>query len=170
MALESVAPSLPYVILRAGLCFVVALIWLVGASAARADGPPLDPGVRLLRRQGPDLSLFVRRAPETAAAWVTPPSGSARSGRGPPVCVADVCQPRISVPGIEPNYRSGSRTDAVLAMLAGSPFGAVSRVARALSNVRLDYSPTMGVAGERGWGKVVLSLRWRIDAAGAPSN
>lgn len=149
----------------------MALSWLSGISAARADGPPADPG-RLLRHRSPELSLFVRRAPapEGPAPWLTPPGGSARASRAPPVCVADVCQPRISIPGIEPSFRSGSRTDAALAMLAGSPLGVVSRAARALSNVRLDYSPTVGVAGERGWGKVVLSLRWRIDAAGTPAN
>lgn len=168
MALEGAAPSLPYVILRAGLSCAVAVSWLLGAPPARADGPPVAPGVRLLRHGSPDLSLFMRRAPGVSAAWVTPP-GAGRGSRAPPVCVADVCQPRIAVPGIEQGARSGSRTDAALAMLAGSPLGAVSRVARALSNVRLDYSPSLGVPGERGWGRVVLSLRWRIDASGSPA-
>jgi hypothetical protein len=101
---------------------------------------------------------------------LTSPRGAERGPRLPPVCAGDVCQPRVAVPGLEPSFRSGNRTDAVLAMLAGSPFHAVSKVARAVSNVRLDYSPANNVAGDRGWGKVVVSLRWRIDASGAPAN
>lgn len=148
----------------------MALSWLVGATSVRADGAPA--GARIARRP-PDLSLFVRRgpaAPTGAVPWLTTPGGAERGPRRPPVCAGDVCQPRVAVPGLEPSFRSGSRTDAVLAMLAGSPFHAVSRVARTISNVRLDYSPANNAAGDRGWGKVVVSLRWRIDASGAPAH
>lgn len=148
---------------------MLALIWLLGVTSARADGAPTptEVGARPARR-APDLSLFVRRAPGASSPWLTPPAVPERGRRGAPVCAGDVCQPRVAIPGIEPGFR-GSRTDAVLAMLAGSPFNPVSKAARTLSNVRIDYSPATSSSGERGWGRVVLSLRWRIDASGAPA-
>lgn len=169
LARRRAAPRLPYVILRAGLRLVLALSWLLVVTSARADDARAGASARIARR-APELSLFARRMPSPPAAggpWLSGARDAGRGPRRPPICAGDVCQPRVAVPGLEPSFRGG-RTDAVLAMLAGVPFPAVSKVARTISNVRVDYSPA-GAAGERGWGKLVVSLRWRIDASGAPA-
>ena len=141
---------------------MVLLLWLAvtpatwGDDVQRLGGGPI-------RARMPDLSLFVRQGTGSPAASL--PRGmvlrAERSRARAPVCAGDVCQPLVDVPGYRTTFR-GSRTDAVLALLSESRLSALSRVARfvSASNVRLDYSPG-APDGYHGWGRVVVSLRWR---------
>jgi hypothetical protein len=103
------------------------------------------------------------------------PLRSADSGASTPVCVLDVCQPRVSVPGFEPKFSmSGRRTELALTYLDRihlEPFatGAWWLVATGL---RFDYTPgTNGNAlqnAQGGRGRFQVLLRWRLDPANHP--
>ena len=116
--------------------------------------------------------MYVPYGAGAPAAWLAGgmPAGELRPRRAAPVCAGEVCQPRVAVPGHDPTFRSGSRTDVVLALLSRSPLSPVSQVARyvAGSNVRVDFSSSLGQSGERGWGRLVVSMRWRLDASNRP--
>ncbi len=145
------------------LCLFTA--WPASADdAARRAG-----GVR--RHRAADLSVFVPRGAGSPAAWLAGGmrAGVERSRRGAPACLGEVCQPRVAVPGHDPQFRGG-RTDVVLALLSRSPLRPMSKLARhvASSNVRVDFSPNLGQSSERGWGRLVVTLRWRLDAANMP--
>lgn len=164
LAQGSAAPTLRCVIVRAFLhSSLVLLLWLAGTTAAWADDAQRLGG-RPFRARTPDLSLFTRQG--TGSPAMSLPRGVAlraerARARGGPVCAGDVCQPQVDVPGLRTSFRA-SRTDAVLAVLSHTRLGPLSRTARfvAASNVRVDYSPGTP-DGQRGWGRVVVSLRWR---------
>lgn len=170
LAPGTTGPRLQVVIIRPG-CFVLALLCLFTMRPASADDAMRrEAGVR--RHRGSDLSVYVPRGAGTPAAWLASgmPARLGRDRRGAPVCAGEVCQPRVAVPGHDPKFRGG-RTDVVLALLSRSPLRPVSKVARyvADSNVRVDFSPSLGQTSERGWGRLVVSLRWRLDASNAPA-
>lgn len=168
LAPEPRRPRLQGVIGRSGWLGLVMLCLFTTWPASADDAARRGAGVR--RPRGPDLSVYVPRGAGSPAAWLAGgmPAGGARSRRGAPACAGEVCQPRVAVPGHDPQFRGG-RTDVVLALLARSPLRPMSKVARyvASSNVRVDFSPSLGQSSERGWGRLVVSLRWRLDANNA---
>ncbi len=144
------------------LAFLAGAPGLLGGGHRRAgeDPPPhrlADPGA-LVARQGAALQ----------ASWL-PQAVSLVQGRertAGPACAAEVCQqPQFVIPGL--HAIRGSRTEAVLAFLSRSSFEPVSRAARFVAerNLRVDFYPASGHA-ERGWGHLVVSLRWRLGAPG----
>lgn len=94
---------------------------------------------------------------------------------GAPSCVADVCQPRVAVPGFEQHISTrGKRTELAVKLLDRArlePFASVFWFLAA-SGLRLDYTPPQFEnavdTGRGGWGHVQLLLRWRIDAWNEP--
>ncbi len=154
-----------------GYRLALALLCLVMAGSAQAGDAPRRGSGWASHRSRADLSVFVPHGAGAAAAWLAGgmPAGPARGRRAAaPACAADVCQPLVSVPGHEPKFRGG-RTDVVLALLSRSPLRPVSRMARSVadSNLRVDFSPSFGQS-DRGWGRLVVSLRWRLDATNQP--
>lgn len=150
-----------------------ALLALLVTAPALVGPGRRDPGQCPLPQRVPDPSVpSVRRGAGVQAAWRPGATHSASEGDRPgaAACAGDVCQPRVAIPGRQPGLRA-SRTDAVLALLSRSPLEPVSRVARFLAdgNVRVDFSPALGHAPERGWGHLVVSLRWQLGASSAPA-
>jgi hypothetical protein len=148
------------------------------------ERPPPDV-VRGGRTEGTLLGAVLRAdlglAPaEAERAWVSPLSpGPLDDGRAPrlapPSCSGDLCQPRVSVPGMEPRFDArGKRTELVLLALDRAHVEPLASLAWALTatGLRLDYTPPQfagGLAtGHAGWGRMALLLRWRIDANNAP--
>jgi hypothetical protein len=93
----------------------------------------------------------------------------------PPPCVADVCQPRVSVPGFERKLdMRGKRTELFLAMLDRVHFEPIASLAWAVARtgVRLDYTPAAingpNTLAHGGWGHFQVWLSFRLDAANAP--
>lgn len=179
LASEDLGPRLPCVLLPTAGRLALALLCMLTARVALAgDGPRRVAGAGLHRARTPDLSVFVPYGAGAAAAWLeggmrSGPDGGLRRARrasgAAPACAAEVCQPRVAVPGHEPRFRGG-RTDVILALLSRSPLRPVSGLARRLadSNVRVDFSPNLGGSSDRGWGRLVVTLRWRLDASNAP--
>lgn len=157
-------PRLKDVMRRSGWLGLVLLCLFTAWPASAADAARRAGGAR---RHPADLSVYVPRGAGTAAAWLAGGmrAGVERSRRGAPACAGEVCQPRVAVPGHDPKFRGG-RTDVVLALLSRSPLSPMSKMARymASSNVRVDFSPNLGQSSERGWGRLLVTLRWRLDA------
>lgn len=89
-----------------------------------------------------------------------------------PACLPEVCQLQASsMPESGPLYQV-SRTDLVLGILSRAPIPALSTVAGyiANANVRVDFRPGEpgGTPGAHGWGKVMVTLRWKLDAENKP--
>lgn len=177
LASEDAVPRLPCVLLLSGRRIALVLLCMLTARVALAgDAPRRTAGFGFHRQRTPDLSVFVPYGAGAAAAWLEGGmpavyDGPRRTRRasGAPACAAEVCQPRVAVPGHEPRFRGG-RTDVVLALLSSTPLRPVSALARRMadSNVRVDFSPNLGGSGDRGWGRLVVTLRWRLDATNAP--
>jgi len=91
-----------------------------------------------------------------------------------PACRAEFCQPRVAIPGREPQFDSrGKRTELALAAIDRLQAGTVSSLARAANTagLRVDYLPPQldGTNGGRGgFGKLSVGLRWRLDAWHGP--
>ena len=178
LASEDAVPRLPCVLLLSGCRLTLVLLCMLTARAALAgDAARRAAGVGLHGQRTPDLSVFVPYGAGAAAAWLEAgmPAVSdggprrARRASSAPACAAEVCQPRVAIPGHEPTFRGG-RTDVILALLSRSPLSSVSALARRMvdSNVRVDFSPNLGQSSDRGWGRLVVTLRWRLDATNAP--
>ena len=95
-------------------------------------------------------------------------------GTGSPACFADVCQPRVAVPGHEPRYDSrGRRTELALALLDrldAEPLAGAARTVAA-TGLRLDWVPPQmdrAAPGHTGFGRVTVLVRWRLDAWSGP--
>ncbi|HTP50992.1 MAG TPA: hypothetical protein VMK42_09855 [Anaeromyxobacteraceae bacterium] len=115
-------------------------------------------------------ALLAPAPPQVALVLAEPRSDA--DGRGSSACYLDVCQPAVALPGQEARFDvRGRRTELALSMLASlnaEPFSGVAR-SIALAGVRLDYLPPQMDSGPHtGFGKVNLSVRWRLDAFGEP--
>ena len=92
---------------------------------------------------------------------------TSRTSSGTPLCVLEVCQPVVNVPGFEPRWDvRGRRTELFLSLLDRMDLGVVSSTARwiAATGVTVDYRlPDREQAIQ-----VNVFMRWRIDAFGAP--
>ena len=87
--------------------------------------------------------------------------------RSRPDRACDWCQPTVNVPGFETQWDvRGGRTEVVLSLLDRMDVGTLSSVARwiAARGLAVDYrTPNRAQAVQ-----VSVSMRWRIDAFGAP--
>ncbi|GAO02926.1 hypothetical protein [Anaeromyxobacter sp. PSR-1] len=151
---------------------LLALSLLAASLPARAG----DDGRRAAMPRlglGSARSALVAQAPPPAASRqpsLEEPEGELR--RQAPVCPPEVCQYQASsMPDSGPLYKA-SRTDLVLGILSRAPIPAISTVAGyiANANLRVDFRPGEpgGTPGARGWGKVMVTLRWKLDAENKP--
>jgi hypothetical protein len=91
----------------------------------------------------------------------------------PPPCAADVCQPRVAVPGFDRKLQF-RRTELFLSLLDRVHFEPIASLAWAIaaSGVRLDYTPSAmngpDTVARGGWGRFQVWLTFRLDAANAP--
>lgn len=147
-----------------------AVVLAMLAAAPASPGPGRrSTGERPPQHRTADLSvLAVRDLSRVQGAWRSgaAPRAPEVDRSGTPACAGEVCQPRVSIPGQQAALR-GSRSEAALAFFARCPFEPVSRAARFVveRNLRVDYYPASGPIPDRGWGRLVLSLRWRLGAA-----
>jgi hypothetical protein len=119
------------------------------------------------------LSLRAVVVPEPSFTTTPAASPLSPSWSNPPPCIRDVCQPRVAIPGREPQLSlGGRRTELFLSMVDRTRIEPLARVARwlAVTGLRLDYSPSggSGAPDDRGWGRAELGVRWRIDALNRP--
>jgi hypothetical protein len=147
----------------------------LAACLAIALGAPTASGVAALShaalRPHADLALRLRGfAPAEG-----PLAGVAREAGtdGPPPCLGDVCQPRVSVPGFEPTYHRAHRSELFVLALTRAHVEPVATIAWALAStgLRLDWTPVAmdgPNSGGHGWGSVFLRLRLRLDADNVP--
>jgi hypothetical protein len=112
--------------------------------------------------------------PEPPSPPVATLRAEAPRGADNPACRAEFCQPRVSIPGQEPRFDSrGKRTEMALAAVDRLRLGVVSSLARAANTagVRVDYLPSQldnSDGGRGGFGKLVVGVRWRLDAWHGP--
>ena len=132
---------------------VVALQMVIGAGLAQAPG---------------EIPIWAQ--PDSPSSSVTHLEAEARGGGENPACRGEFCQPRVSIPGREPEFDTrGRRTELALAAIDGLQIGAVSSIARVAnaSGVQIDYQPGLldSQNAGRGWfGKLNVGVRWRLDA------
>lgn len=122
-------------------------------------------------RRAPDLAIRARRerrAPSLDAA------GTARAGTpATPPCLGDVCQPRVSIPGMAPRYVRPSRTELAavyLDRIGLEPFATVAWLFLA-TGLRLDYEPPVFEGPARaptGFGTFFVRMKLRVDADNLP--
>ena len=92
-----------------------------------------------------------------------------------PACIAEFCQPRVAIPGREPEFdTAGKRTELALAVIDGMKIGVVSTIARAIqtAGIQVDYRPAQLESdsnARRGFGKLNVGVRWRLDAWHGPT-
>jgi hypothetical protein len=92
-----------------------------------------------------------------------------------PACIAEFCQPRIAIPGREPEFdTAGKRTELALAVIDGMKIGVISTIARAVqtSGLQIDYRPAQLESdsnARHGFGKLNVGVRWRLDAWHGPT-
>lgn len=153
----------------------------VAFAATLALGTPeVAPLARLAMRASPrsppDLALhLVDPSPEGEGALrVEDAPGRPPSPGGGPICSGDVCAPAVAVPGFEPSYGRAHRSEAVVALLTRANVEPLATMAWALvaTGIRFDYAPPSfdGTnVNARGWGSVMLRLRFRIDALNRPT-
>jgi hypothetical protein len=101
-------------------------------------------------------------------------AGAVERPSGAPACSADVCQPRVDVPGHAPRF-TDRRQELFLALLQRTPFRPIAVLASAIASTGLsvDFRPakldTGGLShGHEGWGKIFIEFRIRLDATNLP--
>lgn len=158
---------------RTAVVCCAALLALVASTPALLAAGRRDAGEHQLSRRSFDprpraaRSVAGLQAMWRASALLSAPS---RDTPRASACPGDACQaPRVQIPGQVSAIR-GSRTEAILAALSRSHFEPVSRAARFVAdrNLRIDFYPASGSLPERGWGHLVVSLRWRFGASDTP--
>lgn len=132
----------------------------------------LGTGARPASPASPDLSI--RPWLEPRPAWTS--SGTAPASSGPvtpPPCAGDVCQPRVSVPGLEPKFTRPSRTELAVVYLERArlePFATLGWLLLT-TGLRFDYSPPEFEGSSQTptrWGSVFLRVKFRVDADNVP--
>lgn len=140
----------------------------------------LPPGALLAPRGRADLALRLAvRAPRAVGDAIVlgpsgPGAGSSAPGAGSssPVCSGDTCQPAVALPGVQPRY-SQSREELVVSYLSRAHVEPLASIVWALvsTGMRVEYTPPVfdpAGSGWRGWGSVMVRLRFRLDAQNAP--
>jgi hypothetical protein len=151
---------------------------LVGAVAALSFSAVKGHGdAALAWRSGEMVPHLEVRARLDGAEERTLTIPAERPGRNePPPCVADVCQARVEVPGLQVSFGRPHRSELFVALLdrAGiEPFATIAWMFVA-TGFRLDWTPPTFDAGDpaggRGpaWGSVFVRLRLRIDPMNHP--
>ncbi|BDG05961.1 hypothetical protein [Anaeromyxobacter oryzae] len=140
------------------------------AGGEPADAVPAPPA---------DLRLAIRPALSDVAPAALDASFLRSPERSvPPPCLADVCQPRVAVPGFDLRAPvTDKRAEPALRLLDRARLEPLAPLATAGwllagTGIHLDYTPPQLAnpvdAARGGWGHVELLLRWRIDAWNAP--
>lgn len=144
------------------------------ASVAASPSPARPGALTQLRSRPGDASPDLRIRPwsDAPAATVAARTVPGRA-EGMPPCIADVCQPRVSVPGYEPRYEQVSRTELTLSYLDRVRLEPFATIAWALlvTGLRFDYSPPVADGASpapQGWGTVFVRVRFRMDADNVP--
>lgn len=162
LALLSLAP-------RASAASATAPAGAPAAPAAPAAARPAEDGP-LAPRLAPSLHLGLAARDARLAVDPAPVADGA-----PPPCVADFCQPRVDVPGIEGFRRRASRTELVVALLDRAQIEPIASIAWffVVTGLRVDWTPAAmdesfgATAG--GWGNVFVRLRMRLDPWNLPT-
>lgn len=144
------------------------MISCVALLALLAAAPP--PG------EAPSPPATVWRPLPQLAPSLAPEASGRDLGTATPACSGEVCQPRVAVPGFQPQVSMrGKRTELVLALLDHARIEPLATVVWmiAATGLRVDYTPAIfdqgGTSyGHGGWGHLQVLLRWRIDAVNAP--
>ena len=143
------------------LALVIALT--CSADLARAGELPPAP------RRPPDLAIHPWSEPHGVSLEV---GGRAEAAATPP-CLGDVCQPRVSVPGLSAPILRPSRSELAAVYLERAHVEPLATVAWILlaSGLRLDYGPPElqgpSQAPSR-WGTLFVRLKLRVDADNLP--
>jgi hypothetical protein len=140
------------------------------AALAVAAAPPARPPDR-----GPGGTRGLTVSPRLVSSLQRPAAVSRdnASPSGAPPCVADVCQPRVAVPGMQPILSRPSRTELAVVYLERARFEPLATIGWALvsTGLRLDYTPPVLDGASRapgGWGSVFLRVKFRLDADNEP--
>ena len=134
----------------------------VVALALASGGPALDLGP-----EPPPLA-------EAGAGGLLGALSPSGEGLEAPSCAADVCQPRVAIPGFAPTFStSGRRTALALSLLRRTRIEPLSSVAGLLAAAGLRFDYRLASAGtdssERGRSpQFQVFLRWRLDALNRP--
>jgi hypothetical protein len=115
----------------------------------------------------PDLALHLGPGASDDRRFAASPERAREAT--PSACLGDVCQPVVAVPGYEPRYGRVHRSELVVLALQRAHVEPLASLSWALvaTGLRLDWSPPVLEGPDvqaRGWGKVMLRLRVRIDA------
>jgi hypothetical protein len=98
---------------------------------------------------------------------------AAATEAGMPPCLADICQPRVAVPGYEPHYDPRNRGNGLIVFASQQKqLGAVASMAGLADTLGLRAQYLQGGAlgsGPGGKGMVTVGLRWRLDAWQSPT-
>jgi hypothetical protein len=112
------------------------------------------------------------RAENLPGAFVNYRVGAAPEAGMPP-CLADVCQPRVAVPGYEPHYDTRNRGNGLIVFASQQKqLGAVASFAGLADTMGLRAQYLTGGAlgsGPGGKSMVTVGLRWRLDAWQTPT-
>jgi len=152
------------------LSLAACLALALGAPAPSASG--VAALSRTALRPHADLALRLRAGPLSGGALAAAP-GARRGADGPPPCLGDVCQPRVSVPGYDPGYSRPHRSELFVLALTRAHIEPIATIAWALAStgLRFDWTPVAmdgPNSGGHGWGSVFLRLRLRLDADNVP--
>jgi len=122
------------------------------------------------RGRTPDLALHAAARARAAAGLAGVATRTTSTER--PVCSGDVCEPAVALPGEEPRFDRATRTDLFLALVSRAGIEPLASVvwAFASTGLQVEYRPSWdGADGSgRGWGSVLVRLRFRLDADNRP--
>jgi hypothetical protein len=128
---------------------------VAGAAFVRAGPAVSDRGFGALRA-------------DPSRVFQVPLGRASAAAMGSACTVPDACMARVEIPGQQSAAFRTPRSELVLALLSHSPFEPVASLASRLAalNFRVTYLPPRRGVDPGGWGQVLVSLRWRLDANG----
>lgn len=148
----------------------MALAWMPLVAVLAGSAPTEGAELLAIGRLAVASSAALEAVPRLA------PAAKGDGDAGQPACVADVCQPRVSVPGYEPRLSiRGKRTELAAHLLDRANLQPLASLTHLLvvTGLRFDYTPAAldrSALATRagGWGSVGVTLRWRVDASLMP--
>jgi hypothetical protein len=148
--------------------FTVGIAALCAALGTNAGPSPAPSSATSLAGTPGSLVAARKLAGTTDAPWMRAKATQASSS-----CVAELCAPRVTIPGMQPVVVRPSRTELAVHYLGRTNLTFLSSVARGLltTGLRLEYTPPV-LAGPSSaptrWGTVFLRVRFRVDATNVP--